>query len=102
MKTAARLALVPLFVPLLVRGALAARDQERPAPRLAGGPHAYVWVPGWGALPEGKALGNTHGCIAIDRDDNVYLCTDTEDADFDGAAFAFGAGDNDFALEVQA
>jgi len=76
MKTVARLA----FVPLLVLGALSARDQEHERLRLTAGPHVYEWVPGWGALPDGKALGNTHGCIAIDRDDNVYLCTDTEDA----------------------
>src|SRR5262245_17151495 len=47
---------------------------------LGAGAHTYRWVPGWAKLPPGMSLGNTHGCIAIDKQDNVYLNTDTENA----------------------
>ncbi|HEX6882692.1 MAG TPA: hypothetical protein VF530_04880 [Planctomycetota bacterium] len=68
------------FVLLLGAGALSlARQQEAPLLLRAGG-RTYEWVRGWGALPGGKTLGNTHGCIVVDREDHVYLCTDTEDA----------------------
>ena len=49
-------------------------------PLLGAGEHTYRWVPGWAKLPAGMSLGNTHGCIAVDRDDNVYVNTDTEHA----------------------
>lgn len=68
------------FVLLFAAGALSLVRQEPPTLRLEAGPDAYEWVRGWGALPGGKTLGNTHGCIVVDRDDQVYLCTDTADA----------------------
>ncbi|MFT4649358.1 MAG: hypothetical protein ACI9X4_002597 [Glaciecola sp.] len=41
------------------------------------GDHRYRWNPSWLQLPEGQAwLGSTHGCIAVDRNDNVYLSAD--------------------------
>jgi len=74
MSNPARLA----FLPLLALG-LWTRRQEEP-PRFQVGTETFEWVPGWGALPDGKVLGNTHGCIVVDRQDRVYLNTDTEDA----------------------
>lgn len=69
-----------VFVLLFALGALSLAAQD-PAPiRFEAGSHRYEWVRGWGALPAGKRLGNTHGCIVVDRADRIYLCTDTEDA----------------------
>lgn len=76
MSTVLRLA----FPALLALGALSLAAREPDAIRFEVGPHTYEWVPGWGALPGGKALGNTHGCIVVDEQDRVYLCTDTADA----------------------
>lgn len=42
--------------------------------------HRYEWVPGWGTSPEGQDIGNTHGCVAVDADGQIYVNTDTEDA----------------------
>jgi hypothetical protein len=68
------------FPLLLAAGALSLARQE-PAPiRFQAGARTYEWVRGWGTLPGGKQLGNTHGCIVVDSQDHVYLCTDTEDA----------------------
>lgn len=76
MKHAAQL----LFPFLFVLGALSLVSQQ-PAPiRFRAGTHTYEWVRGWGALPNGKSLGNTHGCIVVDREDRIYLATDSEDA----------------------
>jgi sugar lactone lactonase YvrE len=76
----ARAGLVFAFASLLAAGALTLADQD-PAPlRLEAGGQTYEWVRGFGRRPEGKPLGNTHGCVVVDRDDQVYLCTDTEDA----------------------
>lgn len=47
---------------------------------IGGGAHTYRWVHGWGALPDGKDLGNTHGCIVHDSKGRIYLNTDTENA----------------------
>lgn len=75
-----------LFVPAallsaLAAGALAFNQEEAPAgERLGAGDHVYAWVPGWGALPEGQVLGNTHGCIVNDSAGRIYVNTDTERA----------------------
>jgi hypothetical protein len=76
MRGPARLAFLLVFA----AGALSAARQERAPIRFQAGAHTYEWVRGWGALPGGKALGNTHGCIVVDAQDRIYLCTDTEDA----------------------
>jgi len=69
-----------LFAPLLAAGVLAPR-QESPAPlRFQAGTETFEWVRGWGRLPGGRRLGNTHGCIVVDSQDRIYLNTDTEDA----------------------
>src|SRR5262245_3220490 len=76
MRFAARLA----FLALLGAGARSATRQERAPIRFHAGAHTFEWVRGWGALPGGKQLGNTHGCIVVDKQDGIYPCTDTEDA----------------------
>jgi hypothetical protein len=43
--------------------------------RFTAGDRVFEWVHGWGALPEGMQLGNTHGCIVVDSKDRVYLNT---------------------------
>ena len=40
------------------------------------GAHTYETVPGWGALPDGKQIGPTHGGVAVDKDGHVYVSTD--------------------------
>lgn len=67
------------------------QDQDPPPPaiQLGAGTHRYAWVTGWGRRPDGGDLGNTHGCIVVDRAGRIYCNTDTEDAvlvfDADGA-----------------
>ena len=41
---------------------------------------SYTWVKDWGRLEGGKDLGNTHGCLVVDKDGNVLANTDTEHA----------------------
>jgi DNA-binding beta-propeller fold protein YncE len=56
---------------------------QTPAPPrivLGDGQHRYEWVRGWGELPAGMTLGNTHGCVLVDAQGRVYLNTDTENA----------------------
>jgi len=45
----------------------------------AGGPQ-YRWVRDWGRLGDGKEIGNTHGCLVVDKDGNILANTDTEHA----------------------
>jgi hypothetical protein len=75
------------FLPVLVMSSflssLAAQNDKQPAPDLVPGsvPAAsYAWVKGWGVLEGGKDLGNTHGCLVVDKDGNVLANTDTEHA----------------------
>lgn len=74
------------FLPLLVLSTslmpLAAQN-DSPAKELVPGslPGAsYAWVKDWGRLDGGKDLGNTHGCLVVDKDGNVLANTDTEHA----------------------
>lgn len=49
------------------------------APVITGnGEWTYEAVPGWGKLPEGKALGPTHGSVLVAPDKKVYFSTDSE------------------------
>src|SRR5690606_7488819 len=69
------LAVAALCVPL------PSQDTATPGPvRLAAGSLVYEWVEGFGTLPEGQGLGNTHGCIAVDAAGRIYFNTDTERA----------------------
>jgi hypothetical protein len=75
----------PLLVPTLFAGlfllAAAGRARQEPQRLELGVPAArFHWVPGWARLPAGMKLGNTHGCVVVDREDNVYLNTDSEHA----------------------
>ncbi|MBK9387570.1 MAG: hypothetical protein IPN34_22375 [Planctomycetes bacterium] len=47
---------------------------------LGSGRHRYEWVEGWAKLPEKLSFGNTHGTIATDSKDRVYVNTDTANA----------------------
>src|ERR1700722_16940745 len=38
----------------------------------------YEAIPQWGALPQGKTLGGTHGGIASDKTGNIYISTQSE------------------------
>lgn len=42
------------------------------------GEWTFEVVPGWGALPEGKELGPTHGSVLVGPDKRVYMSTDSE------------------------
>ena len=42
------------------------------------GIHTYQSIPGWCELPDGKALGNTHGGMVVDRAGLIYFNTDTK------------------------
>ena len=65
---------------LLAAGVLSLQQQVAAPIRWKAGDATFEWVRGWGTLPGGKPLGNTHGCIVVDSKDRVYLCTDTENA----------------------
>jgi hypothetical protein len=74
-------------LPLLPLACLLPAQDEPPPPAkpdatpiLGAGGHRYAWVPGWGRRPDGKDLGNTHGCVAVDAAGRIYVNTDTEDA----------------------
>ncbi len=69
-----------LFPALLSAGVLSLRHQERAPIHMQAGDDVFEWVRGWGKLPEGMHLGNTHGCIVVDSQDRVYLNTDGENA----------------------
>ncbi|MEQ8767560.1 MAG: hypothetical protein RL885_26885 [Planctomycetota bacterium] len=47
---------------------------------LGKGDHRYRWVQGWGELPEGMSMGNTHGAIVSDRSGSIYVNTDADHA----------------------
>lgn len=75
--------LLPLLLMSSFLTSLAAQNDKQPAADLVPGsvPGAsYAWVKGWGVLDSGKDLGNTHGCLVVDKDGNVLANTDTEHA----------------------
>ncbi|MCA8951692.1 MAG: peptidase [Planctomycetes bacterium] len=47
---------------------------------LGSGAHTYRWVTGWAHTADGEDLGNTHGCMVMDRAGNLLANTDTEQA----------------------
>ncbi|MFO1078733.1 MAG: peptidase [Planctomycetota bacterium] len=52
-----------------------------PEPVLLGaGDHVYRWVVGWACTQDGKDLGNTHGCMVVDRAGRLLANTDTDHA----------------------
>lgn len=78
-----RLALATVLLaaaPIAQEQAVAEASPADDAPVLGAGRHRYRWVPGFASPPTGQQLGNTHGCVAVDRAGNVYFNTDTERA----------------------
>ncbi|MBI5432925.1 MAG: hypothetical protein HZA52_08865 [Planctomycetes bacterium] len=73
---------IPLSIVLVAASAFAqAPAEQKPAAvRLGSGAHVYEWDVNWGKRPDGKDLGNTHGCVAVDSKGRIYFNTDTEDA----------------------
>lgn len=52
----------------------------QPAVLLGSGKHTYRWIDAWCRGPDGKDLGNTHGCLLVDPQGNLLANTDTEHA----------------------
>lgn len=73
-------ALVPATLVTVFTLSALALDQEDANPLMGAGEHTYRWVSGWGDLPDGQVLGNTHGCIVNDKAGRIYVNTDTEKA----------------------
>lgn len=67
-------------VALGVDGAQDERDTRTAPVVLGSDEHRYVWVDDWLKLPDGMELGNTHGCVCVDREGSIYFNTDTENA----------------------
>ncbi len=79
-----RIALVPFLV-LAPAVILPAQDAPAtPTPTadviLGEGAFRYRWDRSWGRLPDGKEIGNTHGCMVVDRKGRVLCNTDTDQA----------------------
>ncbi len=64
----------------VLAAALAAPIAAQDGPVLGSGDHTYRWVAGWARTADGKELGNTHGCMVVDRQGRVLANTDTEHA----------------------
>jgi hypothetical protein len=75
-----RTLLVLLIVGSVLVSSLSSWTGGSEAVRLGEGEVSFDWVPGWGQLPEGMTYGNTHGCIAVDSQDRIYVNTDTDHA----------------------
>lgn len=73
---------LPLVVAMTASAAVAQQGKSAAADLVPGSiPGAsYAWVKDWGRLEGGKDLGNTHGCLVVDKDGNVLANTDTEHA----------------------
>jgi len=61
-------------------GARAAGKVVTTVVRTGNGTNVYETVPNWGALPEDKNLGPTHGGVAVDKAGNVYVSTEAKHA----------------------
>jgi hypothetical protein len=73
---------LPLVVAMTASAAVAQQGKPAAVDLVPGSiPGAsYAWVKDWGRLEGGKDLGNTHGCLVVDKDGNVLANTDTEHA----------------------
>ena len=54
-------------------------SKSKPA-HLGEGNHRYEWATGFGTLPAGMKMGNTHGGIVVTKQGQVLVNTDTENA----------------------
>jgi len=79
---AARIAIVPALAHDGHDHQHAAAPQADPQHSVTtgNGMHTYRTVPGWGALPDNQQLGPTHGGVAVDRNDRVYVSTQSTKA----------------------
>ena len=59
---------------------MAQEPEVKKGPKMGIGAHTYEWSLTWGRRPDGKDLGNTHGCIQVDKAGRIYCNTDTRDA----------------------
>lgn len=80
---------LPRFFVLLLGWSAATAAAQEPAAAapaveytvtVGAGAHRYGWVPGWGRLDDGRELGNTHGCLVVDKKGRILANTDTEHA----------------------
>ena len=51
-------------------------DPNAAPAKTGSGDYVYETVPGWMKLPEGKAIGNTHGQMVVDKVGNLYITSD--------------------------
>lgn len=58
---------------------LAARTSQEDV-ILKAGDLTFRWAPDWLQVPEGKTLGNTHGCVALAPNGEILFNTDAEHA----------------------
>lgn len=65
---------------LLAAAWLVAANLGTPDPLLGEGRHRYSWEQDWIKLPKGMTLGNTHGCMVVDQEQNLYINTDSSNA----------------------
>lgn len=83
MNFASRLALISLLPTLAVAHPdHGTKPGEAPTQAIitGNGEWTYEVVPGWGALPEGKSLGPTHGTVLVDKEGKVYFCTNSKES----------------------
>jgi hypothetical protein len=74
--------LLVLLFPLLAHahpehGTTPGADVQSPVV-TGNGSWTFEAVPGWGKLPEGKALGPTHGSVLVGPDEKVYFSTESD------------------------
>lgn len=70
-------AVATTMAPSLLRAQNASAAKK--APILGEGTHRYRVVPGWGALPEGKVFGYTHG-VQEDSQGRIFIHNQSRDA----------------------
>lgn len=74
------LLLAPALLPPTIQETSKEVAGEEGALLLGNRDHRYRWVEDWLKLPEGMTLGNTHGCVCVDKAGRVYFNTDLEHA----------------------
>jgi hypothetical protein len=74
----ALLAVLPSFLLAHPEHGTAPGADIQSAVTTGNGEWTYEAIPGWGVLPEGKALGPTHGSVLVGPDQKVYMSTESE------------------------
>jgi len=75
-----RLAIGIVLVGYVLAGEVAPIAPAAAAQVIGEGAHRYAWVHDWIKLPPGVTLASTHGCVAVDSQDRIYVNTDNEHA----------------------